>query len=1079
MVSGLNFNDDKTINNFSPDFRDIILNRNINNLNYFRERKFNNFFYHSEIGSINSIDKVGNNNTDIVKTSLQDEAKIFRPNIIKNNKDNSIYFNNLGFNNYGDLKDKIGDEYSIDKVGNNNEINLLSIDDNLDVFYFQKTYQNRYQSTDDNIANRYDVNSKSYSYNDTILEREYTQNGNTPSVNYSNEEIREILSRRNIYENFEFRSYNSNSQINLTPNEQFNYLDYYNFQIGREPNRFPLISNLLLNNPNDKLSKIGREELQRHATQRALTALKNKTNSLTELSVSRIIGATNGNFILNNEPITVPGDASSATRIIDYGARMLGAVNPFRVLPKTIELDGFSSKQRSDKLLSRTSLQSRKFINNNLIKNKYQPDYNFQNGKLINEDNNKLYNLTKGLYNITKGNNKNPSNLNDLENDFKTLVDLNRNSTKFSNKVSWDDNETFLNVDDKFLSGDGDLLDIKSETKSFLLTKTRKLFKDGHIDTLIDRKSLKTNINTEIETPATNKEVSKGSGVLNNDEFCRVFTKNGKRYDSISNLQGNKGLTDYNNKYTGVNQNKNSVLGENGFVKSAPTDNLDGLKKYMFSIENLAWSGYLKNLPKLEKGNGDENGVKGRIMWFPPYIDSINDNSSANWNSEDFIGRGESVYTYINSNRTINLSFKIVVDHPDKINDDRYKGVSDNDYMAYVAGCSNDLTEVESPDTIGTDVKMVTETKSSSVKPDEVITVYFPNNSSNIKLITKKNGYESSNVGIREYIDDSDVTQIDTKGNSLNTTFLSKLHDGKLLDEFSNSGTNTITIELASGATKLGGDEINNELVENRIKNVKQYLTNLSKKKNINIKFSNNYIITTNNTSTTDFNNLTDKKGRFTQIKLRHVIEGDDTVLNNTSKSDNDISDNILTSVNKETEKEFYDEAKYFANLDDNLINKQFKDRIKHFHPSFHSITPQGFNHRLTFLHQCLRQGPTIDNSNNNKADNLVFGKQPVCILRVGDFYHTKCIITSLNIDYEPLVWDLNKDGIGVQPMLANVTLSLNIIGGSSLSGAISRLQNSVSFNFFANTQVFDERSDYIDGDNQIKRGKTLKREKN
>jgi hypothetical protein len=68
----------------------------------------------------------------------------------------------------------------------------------------------------------------------------------------------------------------------------------------------------------------------------------------------------------------------------------------------------------------------------------------------------------------------------------------------------------------------------------------------------------------------------------------------------------------------------------------------------------------------------------------------------------------------------------------------------------------------------------------------------------------------------------------------------------------------------------------------------------------------------------------------------------------------------------------------------------------------------------------------------------------------------------SVNIDYEPLVWDLNPEGIGVQPMIANVTISFKFLGGSTLMGPINKLQNALSFNYFANTQVYDPRADYI-----------------
>ena len=158
----------------------------------------------------------------------------------------------------------------------------------------------------------------------------------------------------------------------------------------------------------------------------------------------------------------------------------------------------------------------------------------------------------------------------------------------------------------------------------------------------------------------------------------------------------------------------------------------------------------------------------------------------------------------------------------------------------------------------------------------------------------------------------------------------------------------------------------------------------------------------------------------------------------------------------------FYSECDYFEAIDketDSFVYSDLKSKLKNFHPAFHAITPEGFNSRLTFLQQCMRQGPT---TNANNPDNLAFGRPPVCILRIGDFYHTKIIIESLTIDYDPLVWDLNPEGVGVQPMIANINISFAFIGGSSMKGPINRLQNAISFNFFANTELYDPRAERI-----------------
>jgi hypothetical protein len=56
--------------------------------------------------------------------------------------------------------------------------------------------------------------------------------------------------------------------------------------------------------------------------------------------------------------------------------------------------------------------------------------------------------------------------------------------------------------------------------------------------------------------------------------------------------------------------------------------------------------------------------------------------------------------------------------------------------------------------------------------------------------------------------------------------------------------------------------------------------------------------------------------------------------------------------------------------------------------------------------------------------------------------------------------WDMNPEGVGVQPMFAKVTLQIEIIGGQSLDAPVSRLNNAVSFNYYANTGVYDNRAD-------------------
>ena len=171
--------------------------------------------------------------------------------------------------------------------------------------------------------------------------------------------------------------------------------------------------------------------------------------------------------------------------------------------------------------------------------------------------------------------------------------------------------------------------------------------------------------------------------------------------------------------------------------------------------------------------------------------------------------------------------------------------------------------------------------------------------------------------------------------------------------------------------------------------------------------------------------------------------------------------------VTRNKHKRYDDEYKFFNKIHENapFAEKLLSERIKVFNPAFHSMSPEGFNARLNFLHQCTRQGPTLSASQSlgENATNLSFGRPPVCILRIGDFYYTKIIINSISIDYDPLQWDLNDEGIGVMPMMANIQMNFEFIGGSDLSGPISRLQNALSYNYYANTSVYDNRAEQVE----------------
>jgi len=180
-----------------------------------------------------------------------------------------------------------------------------------------------------------------------------------------------------------------------------------------------------------------------------------------------------------------------------------------------------------------------------------------------------------------------------------------------------------------------------------------------------------------------------------------------------------------------------------------------------------------------------------------------------------------------------------------------------------------------------------------------------------------------------------------------------------------------------------------------------------------------------------------------------------------------DVIKKIKEGITKKILRGLLSECDYFEVIKQEapMVYDSFKEKIKYFNPAFHSTTPEGLNARLTFLNQCVRPGETIPTIGTdgkpkyNDAVNTSFGAPPVLILRLGDFVNSKIIPTSLSFTYDPLVFDMNPEGIGIQPMIANVSMNFNIIGGMGLKEPVERLQNALSFNYYANTEIYDERS--------------------
>ena len=187
------------------------------------------------------------------------------------------------------------------------------------------------------------------------------------------------------------------------------------------------------------------------------------------------------------------------------------------------------------------------------------------------------------------------------------------------------------------------------------------------------------------------------------------------------------------------------------------------------------------------------------------------------------------------------------------------------------------------------------------------------------------------------------------------------------------------------------------------------------------------------------------------------------------------LTNEVREGITKRLLRKLLSECNYFEMIreENPMIYDGIRSKIKNFNPVFHSITPEGLNARLTFLQQCMRPGETIptvveagQNTTTeayNDVTNSAFGSPPICVIRVGDFFHTKAVFESLDLKFDDAVYDLNPEGIGVQPMIAEVTMQIKFIGGQGLREPIAKLQNALSFNYYANTEMYDERAEETD----------------
>lgn len=755
------------------------------------------------------------------------------------------------------------------------------------------------------------------------------------------------------------------------------------------------------------------------------------------------------------------------------------------------------------------------------------------------------------------------------------------------------------------------------DNASRLLKRTNQLFKEAKISTLINRFHTAAVDGDDELVTAYNKNfgMSRGRNLLKKEyegkttgdvtsgydnPYCRVWTAHHQYAtlkDRIRPFYGEEGALDIEKtqeKYGELRPNggngrlsKKSVLQSNGFVRITPTNNngsanTEDIRNCMFSIENLAWkdivrlSGNNDALSPEQKGPND-----GRIMWFPPYNLKFTENVNVGWNSNQFIGRGENIYTYTNTERSGTLSFTILIDHPSIIN--KWRGTSEmvvdkeareKDLLRFFAGCDNLSEDVEAGGAVTVDNhKIQTETidPQPTQKSKDIAYVIFFSNDFSSKDFVNDNDIEQAIEELQKYETSRDGSSYSGRDESFKDEYIGEdninnvnqygLNSGecdceeKIKQVLFGSNDENLEIRYLDGALGLWnideqitgdkifgmpsdscsissidvkgfasshGTEANNIKLCNRRRNVIETILKYRCPELANVTFNelDGKIITVNDIDGNKNVNTFDAKLARAAYAIIHVVWNEE----NTPTADPSADSSIYTvnycdartmfMGNEAGESEGYsrqaaraltyakqsansgktetrevsvqttdytgqytydNEYLYFSKIADEgkLVYQNIIDKIRYFDPVYHSITPEGFNARLTFLHQCTRQGPTNAVSNGNvKADsadylkyagNLSFGRAPYCILRIGDFYYTKICIDSMSIDYDNgggLQWDMNQEGIGVQPMMANVNLNFKFIGGQDISGPIERLQNAVTANYYANASVYSRHAD-------------------
>jgi hypothetical protein len=239
----------------------------------------------------------------------------------------------------------------------------------------------------------------------------------------------------------------------------------------------------------------------------------------------------------------------------------------------------------------------------------------------------RLYNLERNSYNLKnfqigglEGFGELQSFIGDV--DFQELISSTIGSFKVRDSVSLQKgtNTTPLSVAEKnkgrYFPGDGDLLNPNSDAKI------------GSAESMMAK--------TVLGNPFEDEDFSSGKrGVRHIMNTIRSSNqKLAKNYDPQNS----------NSYVIGLKDGKERVSRQKYTIANPYAPGNAG--KLLFSIKNYA--------------SGDQ-------YFFPPYIQSIQNTENASWNSVNFLGRPEAVYTYNNSSRDASITFFVLTDYAERV----------------------------------------------------------------------------------------------------------------------------------------------------------------------------------------------------------------------------------------------------------------------------------------------------------------------------------------------------------------------------------------------------------------------------